>query len=154
MYIIIQTEYILWYTTQKYPYWFRAILGGFSKKKIPSETWAKTINVFRACLGAQLTICAQKWRNFVLFSTVSFRFVSSRVCVFLYSLGPWTHFHSILGFLEFSLHSPLVTMHIKVAELNTPSDGNGASHHYTFLKFANIKMVCKYLQNNRLRKTQ
>ena len=22
--------------------------------------WAKTINVFRACLGAQLTICAQK----------------------------------------------------------------------------------------------
>ena len=23
----------------------------------------------------------------------------------------------------------LVTMHIKVAELNTPSDGNGASHH-------------------------
>ena len=50
---------------------------------------AKTINVFRACLGAQLTICAQKWRNFVLFSTVSFRFVLSRVCVFLYSLGPW-----------------------------------------------------------------
>ena len=49
---------------------------------------AKTINVFRACLGAQLTICAQKWRNSVLFSTVSFRFVLSRVCVFLYSLGP------------------------------------------------------------------
>ena len=49
---------------------------------------AKTINVFRACLGAQLTICAQKWRNFVLFSMVSFRFVFSRVCVFLYSLGP------------------------------------------------------------------
>ena len=49
---------------------------------------AKTINVFRACLGAQLTICAQKWRNFVLFSTVSLRFVLSRVCVFLYSLGP------------------------------------------------------------------
>ena len=24
------------------------------------ETRAKTINVFRACLGAQLTICAQK----------------------------------------------------------------------------------------------
>ena len=23
-------------------------------------SWAKTINVFRACLGAQLTICAQK----------------------------------------------------------------------------------------------
>ena len=49
---------------------------------------AKTIHVFRACLGAQLTICAQKWRNFVLFSTVSLRFVLSRVCVFLYSLGP------------------------------------------------------------------
>ena len=46
---------------------------------------AKTINVFRACLGAQLTICAQKWRNFVLFSL---RFVLSRVCVFLYSLDP------------------------------------------------------------------
>ena len=51
---------------------------------------AKTINVFRACLGAQLTICAQKLRNFVLFSTVSLRFVWSRVCVFLYSLGPWS----------------------------------------------------------------
>ena len=50
---------------------------------------AKTINVFRACLGAQLTICAQKWRNFVLFSTASLRFILSRVCVFLYSLGPW-----------------------------------------------------------------
>ena len=49
---------------------------------------AKTINVFRACLGAQLTICAHKLRNFVLFSMVSFRFVLSRVCVFLYSLGP------------------------------------------------------------------
>ena len=49
---------------------------------------AKTINVFRACLGAQLIICAQKWRNFVLFSTVSLRFVLSRVRVFLYSLGP------------------------------------------------------------------
>ena len=54
--------------------------------------WAKTINVFRACLGAQLTICAQKWRNFVLFSTVSLRFVLSRVCVFLYSLGPLSSF--------------------------------------------------------------
>ena len=49
---------------------------------------AKTINVFRACLGAQLTICAQKLRNCVLFSTVSLIFVLSRVCVFLYSLGP------------------------------------------------------------------
>ena len=27
---------------------------------IGSSPWAKTINVFRACLGAQLTICAQK----------------------------------------------------------------------------------------------
>ena len=34
----IQTEYI-WYTTPKYLYWFRAILGWFSNKKIPSETW-------------------------------------------------------------------------------------------------------------------
>ena len=50
---------------------------------------AKTINVFRACLGAQVTVCAQKWSNFVLFSMVSLRFVLSRVCVFLYSLGPW-----------------------------------------------------------------
>ncbi len=50
--------------------------------------WAKTINVFRACLGAHLTICAQKWRNLVLFSTVSLRFVLSQICVFLYSLGP------------------------------------------------------------------
>ena len=50
--------------------------------------WAKTINVFRACLGAQLTICAQKRRNFVLFSKASLRFPLSRVCVFLYSLGP------------------------------------------------------------------
>ena len=49
---------------------------------------AKTINVFWACLGAQLTICAQKWRNFVLFSAVSLIFVLSRVCVFLYSPGP------------------------------------------------------------------
>ena len=60
--------------------------------------WVKTINVFRACLGAQLTICAQKWRNIVLFSTVSLRFVLSRVCVFLYSLGPLS-----MSFL----HSPL-----------------------------------------------
>ena len=56
------------------------------KKSFPG---AKTINVFRAWICAQLTICAQKWRNFVLFSTVSLRFVLSRVCVFLYSLGPW-----------------------------------------------------------------
>ena len=37
--------------------------------------------------------------------------------------------------------------HIKVAELNSPSDGNSA-YQYTFLKFANLKMVCKYLRNN------
>ena len=49
---------------------------------------AKTINVFRACIGAQLAICAQKLCNFVLFSTVSLRFVLSRVCVFPYRLGP------------------------------------------------------------------
>ena len=53
-----------------------------------TRSGARTINVFRACLGAQLTICAQKWRNFVLFSMVSLRFVLSRVCVFLYNLGP------------------------------------------------------------------
>ena len=49
---------------------------------------AKTINVFQAGLGAQLTICAQKWRNFVLFSTVSLRFVLSQVCVFFIVLAP------------------------------------------------------------------
>ena len=34
------TEYT-WYSTPKYQYWFRAILGWFSKKQkqIPSETW-------------------------------------------------------------------------------------------------------------------
>ena len=58
------------------------------KLTVLNKTGAKTINVFRACLGAQLTICAQKRRNFVLFSTVSLRFVLSRVCVFIYSLGP------------------------------------------------------------------
>ena len=51
----------------------------------------KTINISRACLGAQLTICAQKCRNFVCSSIVSLRFVLSRVCVFLYSLGPWSN---------------------------------------------------------------
>ena len=43
--------------------------------RLQETSRAKTINVFRACLGAQLTICAQKWRNFLLFSTVSLRFV-------------------------------------------------------------------------------
>ena len=45
----------------------------------------------RACIGAQLTICAKKWRNFVCSSTLSLRFVWSWVCVFLYSLGPRTY---------------------------------------------------------------
>ena len=57
----------------------------FNKQLSPG---AKTINVFWACLGAQLTICDQKWRNFVCSSMLSLRFVLSRVCVFLYSLGP------------------------------------------------------------------
>ena len=61
---------------------------GTSRRPVVNRHRAKTINVFRACLGAQLTICAQKLRNFVLFSTVSLGFVLSRVCVFLYSLGP------------------------------------------------------------------
>ena len=43
------------------------VLSDSCLKAIPQQ-WpgAKTINIFRACLGAQLTICAQKWRNFVL----------------------------------------------------------------------------------------
>ena len=61
----------------------------YNARSLIISSGAKTINVFRACLGgAQLTICAQKWRKFVLFSTVSLRFVLSRVCVFLYILGP------------------------------------------------------------------
>ena len=36
--VYIQTEYT-WYTTPKYQYWFRAILGRFSKQKNTSETW-------------------------------------------------------------------------------------------------------------------
>ena len=74
---------------------------GLCKEKIPKirdyygsglvGPGAKTINVFRACLGGQLTICAQKLRNFVSFSTVRLTFVLSRVCVFLYSLGPRSH---------------------------------------------------------------
>ena len=35
---IIQTEYTL-YTTPKYLYWFRVILGLIIQKKIQSETW-------------------------------------------------------------------------------------------------------------------
>ena len=61
--------------TKQVPWW---------RRTSPSSTGAKTINVFRACLSAQLTICAQKCRNFVLFSTVSLRFVLSRVCVLFF----------------------------------------------------------------------
>ena len=66
-----------------------------------NRSGAKTINVFRACLGAQLTTSAQKWRNFVLFSTVSLIFVLSRVCVFLYSLGPWSDHRFVNLSLQF-----------------------------------------------------
>ena len=51
--------------------------------KISKESpGAKIINVFRAWIGAQLTIFAQKLRNFVLFSTVRLTFVLSRVLCF------------------------------------------------------------------------
>ena len=85
---------------------------------------ARTINVFRACLGAQLTICAQKWHNFVLLSTVSLRFVLSRVCVFLCSLGPWTFFWNYPYFcfivhLILSLH--ILSDHILTALLLSSS---------------------------------
>ena len=91
--------------------------------------WAKTINVFRACLGAQLTICAQKWRNFILFSTVSLRFVLSRVCVFLYSLGPMTflyyfdfyHYsHHFLSLLWLSVINPPTLLLLQLS-VNTPT---------------------------------
>ena len=45
---------------------------------------------FSSIYRCSTQLCPQKWRNFVLFSMVSLRFVLSRVCVFLYSLGPWT----------------------------------------------------------------
>ena len=51
---------------------------------------AKTITKFRAWIGAQLTICAQYWCNFVCSSMLSLRFVWNWVCVLLYSIGPWT----------------------------------------------------------------
>ena len=42
----------------------RSLQGGCNVKdnmpKAMSMPWAKTINVFGACLGAQLAICAQK----------------------------------------------------------------------------------------------
>ena len=58
------------------------------KKKVSLETRGQDyINVFRAWIGAQLTICAQKWCNFVLFSTVRLTFVLSRVLCF--SLKSW-----------------------------------------------------------------
>ena len=47
-----------------------------------NKSGAKIINVFRAWIGAHLTICAQKWRNCVLFSTVRLTFVFSRVLCF------------------------------------------------------------------------
>ena len=49
---------------------------------------AKTVKKSQTWTGAQLTICAQKLRNFVFSSTLSLRFVCSRVSVFLHSLGP------------------------------------------------------------------
>ena len=58
---------IIWYT---YDIWY--------SNDMSRTLGAKTINVFRACLS-----------NFVLFSTVSLRFVLSQV-FFLYSLGPRT----------------------------------------------------------------
>ena len=76
-------------------HWARLLLGlclccweGDTRTPGTSQEGAKTINVFWACLGAQLTICAQKWCNLVCSRMVSLRFVLSRVCVFLYSLGP------------------------------------------------------------------
>ena len=33
-------------------------------------------------------------------------------------------------------------MHIKLAELNTPSDGNGACHHYTFINYSRTPLIC------------
>ena len=48
----------------------------------------KTIKKSRAWIGAQLTICAQKLRNFVCSSTPSLIFVWSWVCVFFTVLGP------------------------------------------------------------------
>ena len=68
----------------------------------------KTIKKSRAWIGAQLTISAQKWRNFVCFSRLSRRFVWSWVCVFLYSLGPrcWCPWHSSLHVSFQTLHMP------------------------------------------------
>ena len=46
----VQTEYTL-YTTPKYQYLFRAILGWFSKKKNLSETWTHSPTHFNSKLG-------------------------------------------------------------------------------------------------------
>ena len=45
---------------------------------------------------SQMIIWAQKWRKFVCSSTLSLRFVLSWVCVFLYSLGPWSIYDRII----------------------------------------------------------
>ena len=76
-------------------------LEDFPKKKFRVRPGAKILNVFRAWIGAQLTICAQKWR----LARYVWRLFWVEFCVFLYNLGPWTHppthFHSNLGFLGF-----------------------------------------------------
>ena len=53
------------------------------------EPWGQDYKRFLARLGAQLTICDQKLRNFLCSSTLSLRFVLNQVFLFLYSLGPW-----------------------------------------------------------------
>ena len=75
--------------TLSQPDWTLGALQRKQKSEITMEVggwWVlgPRLNVFRACLGAQ------KWRNFVLFSTASLRFVLSRV-FFFYSLGPRRH---------------------------------------------------------------
>ena len=84
---------------------FPISVRGFAKKKIPvyyGSGWVggsrgQDYKRFSSMSRCQLTICAQKWRSFVLFSTVSLKFVLSRVCVFLYSLGPRSHSEFFLG---------------------------------------------------------
>ena len=56
---------------------------------VGSQPGPKSIKKSRAWIGAQLTICAQKWGNFVCSSMLNLRFVWSWVCVILYSHGPW-----------------------------------------------------------------
>ena len=66
-----------------------------NNNKARSFPGAKTINVCWACLSAQLTICAQKWRNFVCSSTLSVRFVLSQVFIFFIVLAPGVSSHTI-----------------------------------------------------------